>query len=778
MTKTPALYIMLFCIGLLCMENIVVAGTTSKIAGRITDSETGEPLPGANVIIEGTSFGAATDIEGYYVIINIPPGLYTLRASMMGYADTRVEAVRCRIDLTTTINFRLQGTVLQAGETVTVIAERPLVQMDMTHSLSSVSADEIASLPVQSVNDVLELQGGIVSSGGLHIRGGRSGEIAYWVDGVAATDVFSGGMGVTVENSAVEELQVVSGTYNAEYGQAMSGIINIITKEGGSEYHGELKAYIGDYVKSSSLYDVWKNVNYDSARGQISESRENPLAKFNPIYNGEFSLSGPVPFLGDKLSFFANGRYFSQEGHLYGRDWYTPQGLPGDSSLVPMNPIQQYSVQAKLTYKASENLKFRYSLFHNRYERDRTYSRMYKYNPYGVPRQKGGGLTHILTMNHVMSPSTFYELRINRFYTESESYVHENPLARPDWKVIVPADSLNPQVELFLNDDQDVAEFEEYKQLGRSFYYTVDPDNPDGYVHPDSSRDPASYSYNRAGNILNHNYRSTAYWLGKLDLTSQINKSHQLKFGAELRFYDIKLDNFTLQEARKEGKDEAIVPFAPYVPPTSSIFHDKYTRNPRELSAYLQDKMEFRDVNFNIGLRFDYFDPEYVVPADPTDPNIYDPFKNEHIYKNWQDPPDGTVGADLDAWKARFEEYTPQERKDFMHQKAEANWRLSPRLAIAYPITDRGVIHFSYGHFFQIPEFRYLYDSPDFKLTSGGGIGIIGNANLKPQRTTQYEIGLQQQLTDHMGFDITMFYRDVRDWVGRAGPEHFYAYHL
>jgi len=760
--------IILLVIGSVFDSGIVIAGTTGKIAGRITDAESGEPLPGANIIIEGTLIGAAADADGYYVIINIPPGVYSLRATMMGYKETRIEAVRTRIDLTTTINFRLSATVLDVGESVTVVAERPLVQLDMTYSLSSVSSDDIQSLPVQNVNDVMELQAGVVNAGGLHIRGGRSGEIAYWVDGVAATDVFSGGMGVTVENSAVEELQVVSGTYNAEYGQAMSGIINIITKEGGRDYHGEIKTYVGDYITGSSLYDVWESVAYDTANGEVVESRENPLSKFNPIYNGEFSLSGPIPLTGDKLSFFMNGRYFSREGHLYGRNWYTPQGLPGDSVLVPMNPLEQYSTQAKLTYKPNGSLKFGYNFFYNRYQRDRTYNRLYKYNPYGVPLQKGGGMTHIFTINHVLSPSTFYELRVNRFYNEYKSYLHEDPLARPDWKVIVLADSLNPEVELFLNNEEDAAAFEEYKQLGRKFRYTVDPNNPDGYVHPDSSRDPASYSYYRAGNILNHNSRSTAYWVGKFDLTSQINKSHQLKFGIEIRFHEIKMDNFNLQEAREAGKDEAIVPFTPLVPPTSSIFHDKYTRKPREFSAYLQDKLEYKDVNFNIGLRFDYFDPNHVVPADPTDPNIHDPFKYEHIYKNWEEPPAGTVGSDLDAWEAQFKKYTAEERKEFMHKKADVNWKLSPRLAVAYPITDRGVIHFSYGHFFQIPEFRYLYDSPDFKLTSGGGIGIIGNANLKPQRTTQYEIGLQQQLTDNMGIDVTMFYRDIRDWVGTS----------
>src|SRR3990172_1182225 len=179
----------------------VFAGTTGKIIGVVTDRASGGPLPGANVIIDGTSLGAASDLSGTYIILNIPPGVYTIKVSMMGFKELVVEKVRVSIDLTTTINVILDETVLEAGETVTIVAERPLVKMDMTSSLSAVGAEEIEALPVTEVSDVLELQAGIIKTGNdLHIRGGRAGEVAYWVDGVATTDVFGGGMGVRVEN--------------------------------------------------------------------------------------------------------------------------------------------------------------------------------------------------------------------------------------------------------------------------------------------------------------------------------------------------------------------------------------------------------------------------------------------------------------------------------------------------------------------------------------------------------------------------------------------------
>ena len=162
------------------------------------------------------------------IIINVPPGTYQVKAMMMGYQPRRVENVRVSIDLTTTINIELNSSVLDLGEEVTVVAEREIIKKDMTSSLAAVSADEIKTMPVQEIADVLELQAGLVRDavGGIHVRGGRSGEVAYWVDGIAATDMYSGNMGIEVENSSVQELQVIRGTFNAEYGQAMSGIVN------------------------------------------------------------------------------------------------------------------------------------------------------------------------------------------------------------------------------------------------------------------------------------------------------------------------------------------------------------------------------------------------------------------------------------------------------------------------------------------------------------------------------------------------------------------------
>ncbi len=752
----------LCCLVLFLNVHTLLAGVTGKITGIVTDGENGDPMPGVNVVVQDTYMGAATDLEGRYLILNIPPGLYTLKFQMIGYGIQIVEQVRVRNDLTTTIDVSMQTQVLDAGETVTVVAERPLVQRDMTSSLATVGGDEIDKLPVQNVSDVLELEAGVVRSGGIHIRGGRSGEVAYWVDGVATTDVFSGGMGLQVENAAVSELQVISGTFNAEYGQAMSGIVNIVTKEGGRRYTGKVKGWAGDYISSDNIYSVLKETSEktDPVTGEsyAAGSTENPLKEFNPNYNLEASLSGPVPFSGKKLTFFFNGRYVTNEGYLYGREWFLPHGLPGDSSLVPMNPYERASLQGKLTYHLTSNIKLSYNGFWNGSQQERVYRQAYKYNPGGVPQNYSTSTTQIFTLNHVLSPKTFYDLKINRFYRDYEQYVYKDQTAMPDFLVRVPADTSigAPEYTFDPTTPEGQAELERIKLQGRFYRYIPDPDGPIGYVHPDSSRQPVGYSFLRAGQDLSYYYRSTAYWLGKFDLTSQVNSAHQIKTGIEIRRYELSLDSYTLQKKLKEGKTEEIIPFTPWVPPTDNIYHDVYNRKPRELSAYAQDKIELLDIILNLGLRFDYFDANSVVLADPRDPNIYDPMLDKNRYKNPDAPEDQRI------------EYTPEERRSFMHKKVDPKMKLSPRLGIAYPITDRGVVHFSYGHFFQIPEFRYLYDSPDFKFSKGGTLSIVGNADLKPQKTVMYEIGLQQQVTNDVGIDVTLFYRDVRDWVGTS----------
>ncbi|OVE78505.1 hypothetical protein BVY01_05200, partial [bacterium I07] len=401
----------------------VQAGTTGKISGTVIDKATGDPLPGANILLENTMTGGAADMQGRYFVIGVKPGIYTVVARMIGYTELKVTGVRVSIDLTTEVNFELESTVLETGETVTIVAERQLVQADMTSSMAAVGADEIDNLPVQEMNDVLELQAGLVRDplGGLHVRGGRSGEVAYWIDGVAATDLYSGDIGLEVENSSIEELQVVSGTFNAEYGQAMSGIVNIVTKAGGSKLTGEVSGYIGDYLPTNGdrEFGLYRPLNPEisAIRSPSEDSLEfiNPLSNFNNIYNLQISLDGPIPIL-DGLTFFSTLRYYTTDGYRYGLRWFTPQGNKGDEEIVPMEPFKKISGQFKLTQQLTNSIKISYNIMGND-NSFRWYDHYYKYNPDGDLRRFENSLNHIFSLTHVISPRTYYDLKLTSFST-------------------------------------------------------------------------------------------------------------------------------------------------------------------------------------------------------------------------------------------------------------------------------------------------------------------------------------------------------------------------
>lgn len=296
---------------------------SGKIAGKITDATTAEELPFVNVIVVGTNFGAATDLEGNYFIINIPPGSYTVKASAIGYNSITVQNVKVASGFTSTENFKLSSTALELKEEVVVIAQKPMIQKDLTASTSIVGADMISQLPVTDLGDVLQLQAGFVQSGGdFHIRGGRAGQVAYQVDGVTLTDAYDGSTVINVNANAVQELQVISGAFNAEYGQAMSGIINIVTKDGDNEFQGNVQSYVGDYF--SSRNDKFWNID-----------KINPAA----IRNFEGSLSGPI--LRDELFFYVNGRYYYNTGYLFGQRKFlvTDRATEVPNSVVRISPL-------------------------------------------------------------------------------------------------------------------------------------------------------------------------------------------------------------------------------------------------------------------------------------------------------------------------------------------------------------------------------------------------------------------------------------------------------
>jgi len=224
---------------LLLKGSIIFAGTTGKITGKVVDKQTGEPLFGVNVIIMGSTLGAATDIEGDFVILNIQPGFHTVRVSMIGYATTTINDVRVRIDKTTPLNVELSEDSFTT-ENIIIVAERSQLKKDVSTSVASVGPEEIETLPVSSIDDVVGLQAGVEE--GLVVRGGGSDELLFQLDGVTLRDPRNNKPISSIAMSSIQEVSIERGGFNAEYGQVRSGIVNIVAKEGSTtEYYGAVQ---------------------------------------------------------------------------------------------------------------------------------------------------------------------------------------------------------------------------------------------------------------------------------------------------------------------------------------------------------------------------------------------------------------------------------------------------------------------------------------------------------------------------------------------------------
>ena len=344
------------------------AGTTGKISGTITDASNGEPLIGANVIIVGTSLGAAAGVDGNFVILNIPPGDYDVKISSVGYKSVLIEDVNIVVDRTTDISFALQSASLEIGEVI-VSARTPLVQKDLTSSISVMTRDEIEELPVATFTELLSLQAGVVGSGNnLHIRGGRSNEVAYMVDGMYVTDPLLGGLATQIGNDAIQEMSLLSGTFNAEYGNALSGVVNIVTRDGSEDFSGKLE---------------YRTSNFGVERyADLDESR----------ING--SLSGPL-FLPD-LKFFVSGE-------LDERGSYLPFGYKDEKSFF-----------SKVSFSGLPNIKVTVSNRGSLTER-KGYSHAWKYIPEQYSKTNSDSYQSTLSFTHTIKNNLFYDLRVSYF---------------------------------------------------------------------------------------------------------------------------------------------------------------------------------------------------------------------------------------------------------------------------------------------------------------------------------------------------------------------------
>lgn len=691
--------------------------SSGKITGKVLDKDTGEPLPFVNVMIDGTTMGAATDMNGIYTILNVPPGVYSITASLVGYVKSTVKDVRVNVDFTTRLDFQLSSGSIDLPPVIVQGERNPLIRQDLTNPTVAITSETISELPVDQISDIIKLQAGVTvgNDGALHFRGGYSNEVAYTINGVSINDPYGNSRSVGIATNAVQEVSVSTGTFSAEYGNALSGVVNYVTKEGGEKYSFSLRGYSGDYVTNRTK--LFKH-----------------LEKIDPFNRSrlEGTFGGIVPFTNRNMKFFISGVYENFKGLYYGErlynttdsylalnefptgdprkgnstaPWYfnpygkDSTGLPtGNKEVVSLDDSWSINLQGNLSYNFTSLLKLKYEFVYDKGDSKgggNFGSYESRYMPDGMGRTYDNSYHNALEFTHTVNQNLFYTLKASYTYNTGKYYLYENPL------------------------DERYLPTAYQRRLGNTTFLTGGTDN-----------------------LRFERYTKTMGIKG--DLVAQMFETHEVKAGFEGRFFELNVESYTVEIGKYDpsasdgfgtiGTADLLNPNTIFIRriPTSPSLYRKYNRKPSTFAVYLRDKIELeKSLILNAGVRYEYFNP-----------NAY---YNDNLSQELQTEKAGFMNKNL--------------------KKAEIKHMISPRISISYPITEKGLIRFSYGHFYQNGSLSSLYSNPYFYVTNVGSTPSFGNPNVKPQKSVQYELGLNQALTDDFKIEVTAFYKDVQDYI-------------
>lgn len=681
-----------------------------KIGGKVVDAATGEVLPGVNVVIVGTTLGSATDIDGDYFIANLEPGIYDVRASFVGYQDVIVQGVNVSADATAEVNFEMQELTLQ-GEEVVIVATRPLVEQDNTTSVTRLETTEITTRPTTELTDVLTSLPSVNMEGGeMRIRGGSTEEVAFVLDGSRARNPLDHSPYTRINLSSIQELEVITGSFNAEYGEAQSGVINVITKEGGPSYElfvdarfeppGKKHWGVGFYDQSTDVYwentharhlewwieypDQWVDPNGVPGSDPRSmwtpeEAYQNyldthkPLTDYTeiPTYQVEVGLGGPVP-LTKKLFFFGTVKYRSQPPLL--GNAFREKGTFLDGTL-------------KLSYQFAGGKKLTFSGFYGKEETGWGYyldtfwadtygvdSRYAYYDQEGYPTSITNGQT--LRFSHALNASTLYELKLSRIEAR-----------RRVWTL--PGDPIGWDASEATRDNLRAVD-----ETGTAV--------PGGYAN--------RIGYHTSGYLFRFNDVNSEW---KLDgnLSSQLSKYVHVKTGLEFSYYN--LDHFN-QSKFAAARDSAV--YRPY-----------------QGAIYTQSKFELGGFIMNAGLRFDFYNPNDTVFVD-----LFNPLEGE---------------------KRKTKLYTQ------LSPRLGVSHPIDARTVLHFSYG-----HFfqrpSFGDYGELLGFGQ--GSLTTLVVDGTNLpSVLGNRNLRPEKVVSFEVGIERNFWNFFVLDVTGFYKDYRNTVSQ-----------
>ncbi|MCF8260845.1 MAG: TonB-dependent receptor [Melioribacteraceae bacterium] len=711
---------------------LLFAGTKGRIKGKVLDLETGDPLIGANLIVVGTNYGTATDANGDFVILNLDAGVYSVRASYLGYKTITVTDLRVNADLTTEVTFELPPDAFEV-ETVVIKAEKPLIQKDATSSVRIATSEDIKNLPVRGVTAVIALQAGVVNQNGLHLRGSRSDEVGYYLDGVDISSPISGSRTVSISPDAVEEIAVETGSYSAEFGGANGGIIRTQLRTGTTDYHASVE-YITDNIGFQSFDDFYQQDGTRLGAYWYGSS------DFSAV------LSGPVPML-KNVKFFLNVRSvfdkdFSKRGYS-GFDYgYVGDGLADqpelNDSLWMVHPEGVRYNNGGGSYNIAGTVTMDFNPITLRIGGTLTSSRnnAASSSPYWLLNNREGitdGLNNSISLKltHVLSANMFYE--VNAGYTSNWGQTYDAHLGRNFWAYGDSVANANAGVVWNRRARESATNWTGRYRTPRSY-------NIYGFSFAAPGATPVNYSeFDQSQISVNAAFSLIA------------GKNHTMKIGGEFKQFTLRSytvgSQSTFANNLDQGltKDQILYQFG-----VNNYGYDIYgektdedgfyaPHKPTFASFFIQDRIEFTDIILKLGLRYDYIDIDNKEFVDPSRPELGI----------------GTNHNQGNLLEAGF--------KDVPTFSA-----VSPRISVSFPVTDKTVFHAGFGKYVQQPGLNqtYLgYHALAYRIGGGFFFSDPDGANIRPTRKTHYSVGFRQELTDFMAFDLTGFYDDIKGQV-------------
>jgi len=362
---------------ILAAPSVLLAGTNGILEGYVKERGTGEALPGVNVVVVDAGLGASTDQKGYYNIQNVRAGRYHVRFSIIGYQSQLIRNVVINPDLRTRLNIELDPASVELEE-ITVVQEKPLIQRDVTGTTFIVSSEELEALPIDDVAQVLGLQAGATLEG--NVRGGKSSEVVYLVDGLPVQDVVAGGQASTLPKSSVVGVSIFTGGFEAEYGNALSGVVNIVTKTGSNEHH------------------AMGRVDSDNLFGGTETSKTTDI---------EVSASGPI--IEEKMFYVA-----AANGFLTDTRWWQDFDEFFDSPLD-----KSVSGFGKIDYYFTPTLRLGAQILYS--ARDwQPYEFIWRFNLTGLPAESRASNRIAAIVSHTVSDRFFYTASLSRYWLDSE----------------------------------------------------------------------------------------------------------------------------------------------------------------------------------------------------------------------------------------------------------------------------------------------------------------------------------------------------------------------